>query len=392
MTTPAQKSRLANFFNSPYFPKPQNLLVSALAILIIISLLMIASASIPFAQTHNMADLRFFWLQSAYVGLGVVVGWIIYQIPLKWYFNFPLMVSAWLLIILLLILTLFSTEINGSNRWLDLGFINLQVSEFAKLLMVLIMSDYVVRRSAEVRESIWAGWRLLMWYTPVLLLLYLQPDAGSMMVIGATAFVVLFVSGSPYRHYLTLLLICLPLGGLMIWQEQYRQSRIMSFLDPFDDVRNTDFQLSRSLVAFGRGETTGVGYGDSVLKLLHLPEAHTDFVLAITGEELGFLGVACVLGLLCVVVFCVMRISLTALKRRQLRLSYMLFGFGVVIFGQIVINAGMAMGALPTKGLTLPFYSYGGSSMLMFMIMMAMVLKVANQSDEINAQNKNREY
>lgn len=392
MTTPTQKFKMANFFDSPYLPKASNLLASALLMLIVISLLMIASASIPFAVLHDMPELRFFWFQATYVGVGLVAGWVVYHIPLKWYFSFPLMLSAWLLVILLLILTLFTTPINHSRRWLDFGVINLQVTEFVKLLMVLIISDYVVRRSAEVRQSMLAGWRLLLWYGPVLILIFLQPDYGSVMVIAATALVVLFVSGSPFRHHLAVLCVAIPLLAIALWIERYRQFRMMSFLDPFDDVKNTDFQLSRSLVAFGRGEMTGVGYGDSVLKLSHLPEAHTDFILAITGEELGFLGVASVLGLLCVILFCIMRISYVALKRRQLRLSYMLFGFATILFGQIVINAGMTMGALPTKGLTLPFYSYGGSSMLMFMMMIAIVLKVAHQSDEINNQNKNREY
>lgn len=378
--------------NFSYLPKASNVLMSALFMLIITSLLMIASASIPFTQMHDMPDLRFFWFQMAYVLVGAVLAWVVYQVPLKWYFNFPLLVAGWLLLLSLLGLTLLSAPINGSRRWLDLGVVNLQTAEFAKLLMVLVISDYVVRRSAEVRSSMWSGWRLLVWYVPVLVLIFAQPDYGSLAVIVATAFILLFISGAPYRHYLFLMVACLPVLALGMWSAEYRQARLLSFWDPFDDVQNSDFQLARALAAFGRGETTGVGYGNSVLKLSHLPEAHTDFILAITGEELGFVGVAFVLTLLAVIVFCVMRISLTALKRRQLRLSYIVFGFGTILFGQILINAGMNMGILPTKGLTLPFYSFGGSSMLMFMVMMAIVLKVAHQSDEINAQNKNREY
>lgn len=383
MITPTQKSKWANFFNSPYLPTTSNLLLSALLLLIVISLLMIASASVPFTLSHNMPALR-----SNLVRVCCVV----YQIPLKWYFNFPLALSAWLLIILLLLLTLFSTPINGSSRWLDLGVLNLQISEFAKLLMVFIISDYVVRRSAEVRESVLTGWRLLLWYSPVLLLIYKQPDFGSMVIILATAAIVLLISGSPVRHYFALLLATIPVIIVAMWGEAYRKSRVLSFVNPFDDVKDSDYQLVRSLVAYGRGETTGVGYGDSVLKLSHLPEAHTDFILAVTGEELGFVGVAFVLSLLCVVLFCIMRISYIALKRRQLRLSYAVFGFGTILFGQIIINAGMTMALAPTKGLTLPFYSYGGSSMLMFMMIIAFTLKVAHQSDEINEQNKNREY
>lgn len=361
--------------------------------LVVLSLLMIASASIPFAQQMNMPVMRFFWMQAIYAMVGVVAGWVVYQVPLKWYFKFPLVLSAWLFLLLLLLLTLLmGSTINGSTRWLDFGPVNLQVAEFAKLIMVLVIADYVVRRSAEVRESMWSGWRLLLWYTPILLLLYKQPDFGSVMVIFMTAFIVLFVSGVPFRHYLFLILAGVPILGLGLMMADYRQVRMLSFLDPFDDIRNSDFQLAQSLVAFGRGQFGGVGYGDSVLKLSHLPEAHTDFILAITGEELGFWGVSLVLTLLMVILSCIMKISFTALKRRQLRLSYMLFGFGTILFGQILINAGMNMGILPTKGLTLPFYSFGGSSMLMFMMMIAIVLKVDKQSGEIYAQNTNREY
>lgn len=303
------------------------------------------------------------------------------------------MVAGWVFLVLLLVLTLLvGTKINGSTRWLDFGPVNLQVAEFAKLMMVFVAADYVVRRSAEVRESIWSGWRLLIWYTPVLLLVFWQPDFGSVVVIFLTAVVILFVSGVPLRHYLFLGLAGLPMLVVGMIMADYRQARLLSFLDPFDDLQKTDYQLARSLVAFGRGEVNGMGYGDSVLKLSHLPEAHTDFILAITGEELGFLGVGFVLALQAVMIGSVMKISHTCLKRRQLRLSYATFGFATILFGQLLINAGMNMGIMPTKGLTLPFYSFGGSSMLMFMMMIAIVLKVDKESPFIYRNNLNREY
>lgn len=382
-----------NLLQSPYIPSAHSLLVVGLFALIMLSLLMIASASIPFAQQHNLPELKFFWSQTTYVLMGVLFGLVVYQIPLKWYFQMPLMVPAWLLLNLLLLLTLLvGTPINGSKRWLDFGVLNLQTAEFAKLLMLMIISDYVVRRSAEVREGIMAGARLLIWYTPALLLIVVQPDFGSCVVIGLTAFIILFISGVPARHYIFLLAAVMPVIITVLLFSDYRSARVFSYSDPFDDVLGTDYQLSRSLVAFGRGEFTGVGYGDSILKLSHLPEAHTDFILSITGEELGFLGVTLVFLLEALIVGCIMRISYIALKRRQLRLSYMTFGFATIIFGQVMINGGMTMALLPTKGLTLPFYSFGGSSMLMFLMMIAITLKTAKESGEIYQQNKNREY
>lgn len=392
MTT-AKLSFFDKFLQSPYVPTARSLLIASLFMTIVMSLLMIASASIPFAQSHDMPSLRFFWMQLLYVSVGLAMGWVVYQVPLRWFSNFSLMVAGWVFLVLLLVLTLLvGTKINGSTRWLDFGPVNLQVAEFAKLMMVFVAADYVVRRSAEVRESIWSGWRLLIWYTPVLLLVFWQPDFGSVVVIFLTAVVILFVSGVPLRHYLFLGLAGLPMLVVGMIMADYRQARLLSFLDPFDDLQKTDYQLARSLVAFGRGEVNGMGYGDSVLKLSHLPEAHTDFILAITGEELGFLGVGFVLALQAVMIGSVMKISHTCLKRRQLRLSYATFGFATILFGQLLINAGMNMGIMPTKGLTLPFYSFGGSSMLMFMMMIAIVLKVDKESPFIYRNNLNREY
>ena len=368
--------------------------MTSLFLLLSMSLLMIASASVPFAMTKGLSPMTFFYSQATYIIISLVAGMIVYRLPLKWYFEFGLLALAWGVLLGLLILTLaIGTVTNGSQRWLNFGVFNFQTSEFVKLLMVLVIADYVVRRSAEVRGSLMAGWRLTVWYLPMIGLILWQPDYGSVAVIIATASVILFVSGVPLPHYAALVLaVFLPALIYGLLSSDYRKERIMSFLNPFDDVQDTDYQLSRSLIAFGRGEFNGVGYGNSVQKLSHLPEAHTDFILAITGEELGFLGVAFVLLLEVLIVAMIMKISHTTLKRRQLRLSYMVFGFGVVIFGQVLINAGMNMGLMPPKGLTLPFYSFGGSSMLMVFIMIAMILKSDKGSECIYLENKNREY
>lgn len=379
---------------SPYLPSARTVLMISLFLLLSMSLLMMASASVPFAMAKGLSPMNFFYSQMIYIGVGLVVGWVVYQLPLRWYFSFGLLGLAWAVSLLLLIATLMKgTVINGSQRWLDFGVFNFQTAEFVKLLMVLIIADYVVRRSAEVRENLLAGWRLTAWYLPIIGLILWQPDYGSVAVIIATASIILFVSGVPLQHYFALVIaVFAPVLGFGLWASEYRRERLMSFWNPFDDIQDSDYQLARSLIAFGRGEFDGVGYGNSVQKLSHLPEAHTDFILAITGEELGFLGVALVLLLEVFIVAAIMKISHNALKRRQLRLSYMVFGFGVVIFGQVLINAGMNMGIMPTKGLTLPFYSFGGSSMLMVLIMVAMILKADKESEKIYMDNKNREY
>ena len=219
-----------------------------------------------------------------------------------------------------------------------------------------------------------------------------QPDFGTVLVLFATLIVIIFVSGAPALQYAWILFMAIVLGGIAAWLEPYRRERILSFTDAFDDIQGSDFQLARSLIAYGRGQLSGIGYGDSVQKLSHLPEAHTDFLLAITGEELGFLGVATVLFLEMLIILSIMVISLRALKCRQLRLSYTIFGFAVVIFGQVIINAGMTMGLAPTKGLTMPFFSFGGSSMVVLLIMIGFILRVDKESLEIHAQRLNDKY
>lgn len=375
---------------------PRKVLLISLALVICISLLMIASASIPFAVSNDLAPLRFFWSQLSYVAIGGILAFAIYRIPLKLYYHrqhMNVVLLMWAILLGLLILTAVAGEVvNGSRRWLNLGIVNFQAAELAKAVMVFVTADYVVRRSAELRSNVFTGVRLLVWFLPIGGLLLLQPDMGSVIVLLATLGVMVFISGAPGRQYAWFALLASLLIGIAAWLEPYRRERILSFTNAFDDIQGSDYQLARSLIAYGRGEVTGVGYGDSVQKLSHLPEAHTDFLLAITGEEFGFLGVFLVLLLQALIIFSIMVISLRALKRRQLRLSYTVFGFAVVMFGQVIINAGMTMGLAPTKGLTMPFFSFGGSSIVVLLMMIGFILRVDKESLEIHAQRQNDKY
>lgn len=374
-------------------PSARTTLLVSLGLLLTLSLLMIASASIPFALAKDLYPMRFFWSQLLYIGLGVAAAYVVYNLPLRIYCKFSNVLALWLGVVALLILTaIFAVPINGSKRWLNIAGFSLQSAELAKMVMVMVAAEYVVRRSADMRGSLWGGWRLLLWYLPIVTLLVLQPDFGSTAVIVATLLAIAFISGAPLRDYVFITtVIGVTMAAGMAFAD-YRRERLMSFWDPFDDIQDTDYQLSRSLIAFGRGEFSGVGYGDSVQKLSHLPEAHTDFILAITGEELGFIGVSFVLLLGALIVAAIMHISYATLKRRQLRLSYMVFGFATVIFGQIFINAGMNMGILPTKGLTLPFYSFGGSALLVNMMMIGFILKVDKESEGIDRMGLSRNF
>lgn len=352
--------------------------------MLVFSLLMVASASIPYALSRGMTELHFFTNQLTYIGIGLVAAALPYYfVPLKTLYKTETQFMLLAITGLLLLATLFSTPINGAKRWLDLGFINFQVAELAKLVMIVFVSDFVVRRSFEVRNG-WDGFlRIILVVGMITIFLLLQPDFGSFVVILGTVFAIFYIAGAPYKQFLALGAVAV--GGviLMVTTAQYRLVRVMSFIDPFDDVQDTDYQLARSLIAFGRGQFTGVGYGESVQKLSHLPEAHTDFLLAITGEELGFVGVAMILLLEALIIGSAMRISYNALKRNQMRMSYTAFGIGVVFIAQTIINAAMNMGAIPTKGLTMPFFSYGGSSMLISLVMVALLLKIHKESPTI---------
>lgn len=365
-------------------PSARAILLASVGCMLVLSLLMVASASIPFALSREMTELNFFNRQALYMGLGIIVAAVTYfAIPLRTLYKTGTQFILLGITGVLLIATLFGTPINGSKRWLELGIINFQVAELAKLVVIVFVADFVVRRSFEVRNG-WDGFlRISLVIGMLTLLLLLQPDFGSLVVIVGTVFAIFYIAGAPYKQFIALGAVVGALAVLAVTLVQYRLTRVLSFLDPFDDIQDTDYQLARSLIAFGRGQFTGVGYGESVQKLAHLPEAHTDFLLAITGEELGFMGVTTVLLLEALIIGSAMRISYNALKRRQMRMSYTAFGIGIVFTAQTVINAAMNMGALPTKGLTMPFFSYGGSSMLVSLIMVALLLKIYKESPQI---------
>ncbi|MGI9340030.1 MAG: putative lipid II flippase FtsW, partial [Psychrobacter sp.] len=365
-------------------PSARAILIASVGCMMVLSLLMVASASIPFALSRGMTELYFFNNQLLYMCIGLFLAFLPYKfVPLKMLYQtgtqfFLLMVTA-----LLLVITLFGTPINGSKRWLSLGGFNFQVAELAKLVVIVFVADFVVRRSFEVRNG-WDGFlRISLVIGLLTFLLLLQPDFGSLVVIVGTVFAIFYIAGAPYKQFIALGAVVSVLGVLAVTLVQYRLTRALSFLDPFDDIQDTDYQLARSLIAFGRGQFTGVGYGESVQKLSHLPEAHTDFLLAITGEELGFVGVTLILLLEALIIGSAMRISYNALKRRQMRMSYTAFGIGIIFIAQTIINAAMNMGAMPTKGLTMPFFSYGGSSMLISLVMVALLLKIYKESPEI---------
>ena len=359
----------------------QWLLLSTIAIATI-GLVMISSASISFAE-HNLGD-GFYFLkrQMLYMTLGLVVAALFLYMPSRfWYHNaVPLLVVTIILLVAVLI--------PGAQRWIPLGPINLQVSEVAKFMMILFMASYLERYQRELREY----WKSMI--RPVLLLigvaglLLLEPDFGSMVVVCGTVLAMLFIGGAKLWLFSGLLLA--GIGGIasMALISPYRLERLVTFLDPWAHQYDSGYQLTQSLIAFGRGEWFGVGLGNSIQKLFFLPEAHTDFVFSIYAEEFGLIGVAVVLGLYSLLVSRIVHVARKAVRQEDWFAAYSCFGIAIVLAGQAFINIGVSSGLLPTKGLTLPFISYGGSSLLVCCAMVALVLRISREMDDVQAVAK----
>lgn len=369
----------------------RRMLIFSVLALLCIGTTMIASASMPFAAQRLGEPLYFVTRQMAYLAAAAVVAVIAVRIPLRLWFYHTF--SLWLIVLLLLAAVLvLGQSINGSKRWLSLAGINFQPSELAKFVMVLFTADYVVRRSDEVRFS-WTGfWRLCIPMASVLVLLLLEPDLGASVVVVASMMAVFFLAGAPARQFWFLFVGALGALMMAIVLEPYRLKRLTSFANPWDDELGSDYQLKQSLIAFGRGEWSGTGLGHSIQKLSYLPEAHTDFMLAIIGEELGFVGICVLFGLLLILVSSAMRIGHRALENQHLRSGYLAYGISVIFLLQILVNGGMNMGMLPTKGLTLPFISYGGTSLLVCMLMVSVLLRIDQETQKVAPKSARDAY
>ena len=360
----------------------RRMMIFAVLALLCIGTTMIASASMPFAAQRMGDPLYYITRQMVYLLITAVVAFVAIRIPLKIWFSQTFL--WWLLVLgLLAAVLVLGQSINGSKRWLSIAGINFQPSELAKFVMVLFTADYVVRRSDEVRFS-WTGFmRLCIPMASVLVLLLLEPDLGASVVVVASMMAVFFLAGAPARQFWFLFIGAMGALMMAILLEPYRLKRLTSFANPWDDELGSDYQLKQSLIAFGRGEWTGTGLGHSVQKLSYLPEAHTDFMLAIIGEELGFLGICVLFAILFILVSSAMRIGHRALINQHLRAGYLAYGISVIFLLQIMVNGGMNMGLLPTKGLTLPFISYGGTSLIVCMLMVSVLLRIDQETQKI---------
>lgn len=363
--------------NLPSFD--QSLIWSAI-FLLSLGLVMVYSASISIAEAGkntNGYPAYFLVRHGVYLAAGLMAGLIAFQIPMRLWqkYSFHLFIAGVLLLLLVLIPGI-GREVNGSRRWISLLFVNFQPSEFMKLFVVIYAANYTVRKAAYLGNFRKGFLPMLIVMLIVGLLLLLEPDFGSFVVITAIVMAILFLGGIKLKPFTGL--IGFVVAGLLalVWIEPYRMQRFFGFLDPWDDPYGKGYQLSHALIAFGRGEWLGVGLGGSVEKLFYLPEAHTDFLLAVIAEELGFAGVATVVMLFACLVIRAFVIGRQAAVRERFFPALLAQGIGVWLGVQAFINMGVNMGVLPTKGLTLPLMSFGGSSIVVSCLALALLLRV----------------
>ncbi|WP_374335031.1 putative lipid II flippase FtsW [Leeia sp.] len=371
-------------------PQPSGVdavLVWSTLLLLAIGLVMVYSASIAYAATDKDTNYRITYYltrQAVFIGVGLVAAVVAYQIPTRiWQQYAPYAFLFGLTLLVMVLIPHVGREINGSRRWLGLVVINLQPSELMKLFVVLYAADYTVRKAAYMHSLIkgFVPMFFVMLITGGLLLA--EPDFGAFAVITAIAMGTLFLGGMNWRLFVGLVLT-LGIGFvLLVTTSEYRYKRVLGFLNPFADPLGKGYQLTHSLIAFGRGEVLGVGLGGSVEKLHYLPEAHTDFLLAIVAEELGFVGVAAVLGLFLLLVWRIFAVGKQALKLERYWSALAAYGVAIWIGGQALINIGVNVGWLPTKGLTLPLMSFGGSGTVANLMALGLVLRIDWESRQM---------
>ncbi|GIU46566.1 putative lipid II flippase FtsW [Shewanella sairae] len=372
------KLPLPNLFTDSLTPSQllyDRTLLFAVLTLIGFGFVMVMSASMPEAQTLTGNPFHFVWRHGAYLVGCVLIAAIVLQIEVSVWQRF----SPLLLIVvglMLLAVLLVGTSVNGATRWLSVGPIRIQVAEVAKFAFTIYMAGYLVRRHQEIREN------ALGFYKPIGVLglyaglILMQPDLGTVVVLFVVTVGLLFLAGSRLKDFFALILMGVLLFVALVLLEPYRMRRVTSFLDPWQDPFGSGYQLTQSLMAYGRGDWFGQGLGNSIQKLEYLPEAHTDFIFAVIGEELGFIGIIAVLAVLLFLALRAIKLGNMCLALDRAFEGYLAYGIGIWICFQTVVNVGASIGMLPTKGLTLPFISYGGSSLWVMTAAVMLLIRI----------------
>ena len=362
------------------------LLVIVSASLLAIGYVMMASSSLHLGIKETGNSFYYPIRQSLHIALGLILGICVALTPIRvWEKS-----GQWLFIfgILLLIVVLvpgLGVKVNGSTRWLSIFGMRVQVSEVVKFFSVIYMAGYVTRHQESIRKSIFALFKPIILFSGACILLLMEPDFGSAVVIMIIAMGIMFLAGARLSPFIILLSSGSVLAALLVYFEPYRMKRVTSFLNPWADAKDTGYQLVHALISFGRGEWIGVGLGSGIQKLFYLPEAHTDFLFSVIAEELGLLGVLTVIGLFALLVWRTFEIAAAAEKADERFSAFIAYGLGIWFGFQSFVNMGVNMGILPTKGLTLPLMSYGGGSMMIMCCAVALIFRIQSEVTEINA-------
>lgn len=353
--------------------------------LLLFGLLMVASASMVISDRQFGYPFHYLLRQAIYLGIGLIFAFAATRIPMSFWerISVPLLFISLFLLLIVLIPGI-GRVMNGSRRWLYLGVITLQVSELMKLAALLYLASYLQRHSQEVQTQVSGFIKPLIFLGIIAILLLLEPDFGATFVMSAIFLVLLFVAGVRLSWFVLLLVLAIAAMASLAIISPYRMQRLTTFLNPWNAQFGSGYQLTQSLIAFGQGGFFGVGLGNSIQKLFYLPEAHTDFLFAVIAEELGLIGAIVLMLLFAAVIVYILRIGRHAVRVNALFCAYIAYGAATWLGIQGMINIGVNAGVLPTKGLTLPFISYGGSSMLVNCLLIGIILRIAH---EIGWQN-----
>lgn len=343
-----------------------------------IGLVMVASASIPVAERLFNNPFHFVIRHTIYVVLSIGIAALALQIPMSWWqkSSGTLLVLALLLLVTVLVI---GRSVNGSTRWIVVGPITIQAAEPAKLFFFCYLSAYLVRRRDEVMENFKGFIKPLVVFFLLAILLLAQPDLGTIIVMFVTTFGLLFLAGAKLWQFISIAGVGVGALSLLAIFEPYRWRRITSFLDPWQDPFGSGYQLTQSLMAYGRGEILGQGLGNSIQKLEYLPEAHTDFVMAVLAEEFGFVGISVVLLLSFILVIKALHLGRNALAKERYFEGFFAYAIGIWMSFQAAVNIGASAGIVPTKGLTMPLISYGGSSMIIMTLALVVLIRIDHE-------------
>lgn len=355
--------------------------VLAVLSIIAMGLLMMTSASIVISDKQMHQPFYFLFKQLVYLTLGVMVGSVVMKIDTRHWENLSgyLLLGVMLLLALVLIPGIGHT-VNGSARWIGYGPLSFEVSELTKFMVVVYMSSYLVRHNDEVKYHLKGFVKPMMILGTIAVLLLREPDFGATVVVTATTLGLMFLAGMRLRLFAVLFSVVLAALAFIAISAPYRLARLTTFLNPWERPFDTGYQLTQSLIAFGRGGWFGVGLGNSIQKMFYLPEAHTDFLFAVIAEELGLVGMFVVMGLFLLLVYRIFAMGRYAQSLGRHYAAFLAYGFGIWIAIQFTVSIGVNSGLLPTKGLTLPLMSYGGSSVLVNCLVIALLLRIDHEN------------